>query len=802
VKNAGSFVCLILLFLYLGLLRGEAYSLAVEELSEYSQTQSQGQVPDSVEFAALKALFESTGGSNWTNKTNWLQGTTSADFAKWHGILVRNGDVVHIDLRNNNLRGSLPERLKDLSELQLLYLFQNQLEGHIGEWVANLKKLQQFILYNNNLTGNIPVGLGELTNLRRIFLYNNNLTGPIPPSLGKLQRLTHFYAYNNALQGSIPEELCNIKSLVALYLYNNQLIGDLPTHLGNLDKLTHLLLYNNQLEGPLPNSIGNMESLISLQLQNNKINDTIHSSIGNLKNLITLFLSNNQIIGSIPKSIGNLTSLTQIHLENNQLSGNIPDEITNLNSLVHLRLFQNNLTGSIPKEIGNMKSLERLFLYNNNLSGEIPSSIGDLDRLTHFLVFGNNLSGEIPSSIGNMEALEFFRVESNRIRGRVPETIGRLTKIRQFFLHNNMLEGAVPETVLSMVSLQDIRFHQNNFTSLPDFSQHPNRINLTVHASVNRIDFGYFEPMFTSPGNHVLNILTHHNQASDFESQTVTYIPGSEVKFAFESKGAHNTFQWFRRVNGNWSAIAGATNREYVITNALEVHEGEYRCHVLNSWLPGSTLLYHFTLEKGAPLELFVDTRSLGRQYKYQVRINDQSSIYSTGAVETIKLPFSSTRVELELSPVNGEQKSKLEVMLDQSSSISLLHYLKGSEAIPLPGKYYSVRGGNELVLYDFIGSSGHVQWPMDIVLDRGILMTPNSDGFYDVFRVEGVEEVEVFSLIIYDQHNGEVYSSQDKSAYWEGIDQRNNAKVVPGVYKYSVRADEMEVEGQFLVDY
>jgi len=54
------------------------------------------EVPDSVELAALKNLYEQTNGSEWTNATgwpdltNWPTSATSADFGSWYGITVNN----------------------------------------------------------------------------------------------------------------------------------------------------------------------------------------------------------------------------------------------------------------------------------------------------------------------------------------------------------------------------------------------------------------------------------------------------------------------------------------------------------------------------------------------------------------------------------------------------------------------------------------------------------------------------------------------------------------------------------------
>lgn len=66
---------------------------------------------------ALVALYNSTNGANWTTNTNWL---SSEPLDKWFGITILNNRVDKIDLDNNNLTGSIPTELGDLSMLQIL----------------------------------------------------------------------------------------------------------------------------------------------------------------------------------------------------------------------------------------------------------------------------------------------------------------------------------------------------------------------------------------------------------------------------------------------------------------------------------------------------------------------------------------------------------------------------------------------------------------------------------------------------------------------------------------------------------
>ena len=124
-----------------------------------------------VERQALIALYNSTNGDGWTNNSGWKTAPLYPDgFAMpgteggWYGLTVDPGTekVTQIDLADNNLIGTLPAELGDLTGLTHLYLS------------------------HNSIGGSIPSTLGNLTALREIHMSNNQLTGPIPAEIGNL----------------------------------------------------------------------------------------------------------------------------------------------------------------------------------------------------------------------------------------------------------------------------------------------------------------------------------------------------------------------------------------------------------------------------------------------------------------------------------------------------------------------------------------------------------------------------------------------------------------------------------------
>ena len=140
------------------------------------------------DYAALEALYNATGGDNWTNNTNWL---TDQPLEDWYGISAYTcredspcpdleGRVQAVNLEENNLSGTIPPELGDLSRPTLIDLSRNKLTGGIPKELSQLTELNTLSLDSNQLTGNIPPEFGVLKTIHFWYLQNNQLSGTLP----------------------------------------------------------------------------------------------------------------------------------------------------------------------------------------------------------------------------------------------------------------------------------------------------------------------------------------------------------------------------------------------------------------------------------------------------------------------------------------------------------------------------------------------------------------------------------------------------------------------------------------------
>ena len=385
-----------------------------------------------LEYYLLAALYIGTNGPNWTHRMKWL---TDAPLGDWHGVSTNaQGEVIRLDLGGNNLAGTIPPELGQLSNLGHLELGSNQLSGVIPSEVGRLANLGFLNLGGNQLTGVIPSELGRLANLGFLSVGGNALSGEIPSELGQLGNLDFLSVSGNALTGEIPSEIGQLGNLQYLYLNGNELTGSIPIRLGRLANLRGLYLYENAFTGEIPSELGQLRNLRNLILASNQFTGEIPSELGQLVNLSLFYLNENGLTGDIPSELGQLRNLTVLDLSFNSLQGNVPRDLGGLSYMKTLNLNGNvEMAGTLPQELIGL-GLEAFILEGTQLCAPSDSGFQDWLRTVHIF-----RSGDCHSTTSGLAA--YLTQATQSLKNPVPLVAGEDALLR-VFISSEQMEGA------------------------------------------------------------------------------------------------------------------------------------------------------------------------------------------------------------------------------------------------------------------------------------------------------------------------------------------------------------------------
>ncbi len=464
------------------------------------------------EHDALVNLYSATGGASWTNNSGW-NGPLGTE-GSWYGVTVASVEgadhVTRVELRQNNLTGTLPAIFAAFPRLQALDMTNNYtlLAGPIPDlsactdlqemildntnrndtafpaWITSLGSLRILSLNYNELSGSLPSGLWNMTGLTKLDLgYQavtypaNGFAGAFPADVTKLVNLTYLDLSYNQFTGTLPD-LSSMSALKTLFVGSNpyeaqlfpswvlsmtgltqlgiegcNLGGSIPPAIGTLTNLTYLSLGGNAFtSGPAPTELANLTQLQTLDLSAGTF--TSLPDLGALTQMRNLFISYNPFTaGALPPWISNMGELQYLWASSCSLTGTIPSWLGNLTHLSYLYLNNNALTGAIPATLGNLSNLSTLYLSSNQLSGAIPPELGNCAALRKVYLANNQLTGTIPSTFGNLIGLQTLYLYSNHLTGPLPSALGSCTALTYLNVRSNAITGDVPSSFLNLVNL-------------------------------------------------------------------------------------------------------------------------------------------------------------------------------------------------------------------------------------------------------------------------------------------------------------------------------------------------------------
>ncbi len=593
-------------------------------------TPARAQVLDA-DSLALVALYNSTNGVGWTNKTNWLTGTVDT----WYGVTTSGGGaqsppsgqpsisaavaavsaaaggtdrVVTLDLSSNNLAGPLPVEIGDLTSLFDLDLSGNKLTGAVPIEMGALTGLGELILNNNQLI-DLPDLTSAMTGLWAVYLQNNRFTFEDIEPYAALSWEVYDYSPQDSVGSAIDTTVVVGTSLTLEVItggtanqYQWSLNGadftDGPITSGATDSAVTIYILDPSVAGTYALRITNTIAP-DLTLYSRPIEVTVQTllHVDSLA-LVALYNSTDGANWTTPWTLSDPVSawngvtvsggrVTQLNLNNNNLVGPIPVELASLTGLVSLWLYDNQLTGTIPTELGSLTNLASLYLYSNGLTGPIPVEIGSLTGLVDLRLNTNLLASAIPVEIGTLTNLTNLNLGSNQLTGAIPTEISSLTNLTSLALNSNQLTSAVPTEISSLTGLTTLVLSSNQLTGLPDLSA-LSVLSLLIVQS-NQFTFEDLEPNIG-----VATTFTYTPQDSVGTAVDTTIVADSTLTFTVEVGGAaSDVYQWTKDgadIPVEAANISGVNDSTMILFITGPVDAGSYVLRVTNTVATALTL--------------------------------------------------------------------------------------------------------------------------------------------------------------------------------------------------------------------
>ncbi|XP_066360010.1 receptor-like protein 15 [Miscanthus floridulus] len=428
--------------------------------------------------------------------------------------------LIHLDLGNNSLVGSLDLMWQQQSNLQIINIsmnfFTGQLPTDISSVFPNLTVLDASY---NNISGHLPPSLCNIIYLEFVDLSNNKLTGEVSSCLFTDCWFLHYLKLsNNHLRGPILGGANNCFSGVGeIYLDSNYFEGALPNNLSGF--MLIMDFHDNKLSGELDVSFWNIPSLQSLSVASNNLNGQIYPMICNMTGLNYLDISDNDFQGFIPNCSSKLplfflnmssnalsgfpsyffnsSSVIALDLSYNQFKGRI-DWIQHLSQIKLLLLGMNMFEGQISADLCHLLYLNIIDLSHNRLSGSLPPCIGGIsfgyptddydfwdngygigfpvghDKDDPYFSYGVDfiLHGFTFSTKGNVYTFShgFFNLmfgidlSENMLSGEIPWEIGNLSHVKSLNLSHNFFIGQIPATIANMSAIESLDLSHNELS--------------------------------------------------------------------------------------------------------------------------------------------------------------------------------------------------------------------------------------------------------------------------------------------------------------------------------------------------
>ena len=393
--------------------------------------------------------------------------------------------LLHLDLDDNEIQGTIPYWIWQLKYLVILNLSKNfltKLEGNVWNFSSNLLHLD---LSSNQLQGPFPF----LPTFVNILDYSNNrFNSVIPADIGnRLPFVTQLSLSNNSFHGQIPESFLNASHLLLLDLSHNNFVGTIPRCFAKLSSTLRVLNFGgNKLQGYIPDTLPTSCSLQLLDLNNNLLDGTIPTSLAFCQKLQVLNLGRNLLTDKFPCFLSKISTLRIMDLRLNKLHGSIgcAKSRGDWEMLHMIDVAFNNFSGAIPGVL--LNRCKAMMRDNENVGPEFghffidiidnydPKNFKELMSLLDKSIVAKlaKLVAHIPRSILDQGSSEPYKVDLTQYQNSILITNKgqqiKLDKIQRAFTYvdmsSNNFEGSIPIELMQFKAMMALNLSNNAFS--------------------------------------------------------------------------------------------------------------------------------------------------------------------------------------------------------------------------------------------------------------------------------------------------------------------------------------------------
>ncbi|WP_338814216.1 choice-of-anchor D domain-containing protein [Bernardetia sp. Wsw4-3y2] len=517
----------------------------------------------------LVDIYNQTGGQNWV--TSW---DLTTPVSTWNGIEIGCGQIISIDLSNNNLVGTLPTSILGLSQINAPS-FSLKIQGNRLSFGSSENFVGQIPNFTYSPQAKIYSPTTEIISEGESITFNSATEGdftfyqwykdqtPINGANAETFTIT------NAIPSDAGVYFCTIKNSVSnqLTLERHSIKLIVEGFLNETDSLALVAIFNETGGNTTWNRKWNLTNPVAtwegVTLSGNKLTE--------------LDLSSRNMIGTLPDVFDAelFSELRYLSFFDNDLEGQIPSTIGNLTTLTYLDLDKNNFEGAVPASFGNLINLQALWLSRNNLD-ELPDEIGSLAKVRNLYLNENNFA-TIPETIGNLSELLVLNISDNDLN-ELPNSITNLAKLIQLYANQNFI-SVLPTGIENLNSLVTFEININNLNSLDIGLLQLNNLK-ELRVAENELEFDDLLPF----ANSNFNVFDYAPQAPINEEMDILALPNSSVFFTIQTQGNGNIYQWLK--DGN----PISTLQNFTLNQVQNTDRGIYTALITNPNLADLTL--------------------------------------------------------------------------------------------------------------------------------------------------------------------------------------------------------------------